>query len=50
MIDLKDVSKVYQIGDEKVTDFAATVEKSAFAQPVIVRKGKKVFHRFTTEA
>ena len=39
-----------QVGDEKVTDFAASLSRSTFSQPVIVKKGKKVFHRFTVGA
>ena len=34
------------LNDEKVTDIAATVGKDAFAKPVIIKKGKKVFHKF----
>ena len=34
------------VNDEKVTDFAATFEKSIFAgDGAIIRKGKKVFHK-----
>ena len=32
--------------DGKVTDFAAAVEKSDFADGATVKKGKKIFHRF----
>ncbi len=32
---------------EKVTDPNSTVEKSAFADGVVVKKGKKTFHKFT---
>ena len=32
--------------DEKVASFSQTFEKAAFAEGLIVRKGKKVFHRF----
>jgi tyrosyl-tRNA synthetase len=38
------------VNDEKVTDFGATVDKEAFLSDVIVKKGKKVFHRFTCQA
>ena len=34
------------LNDEKVTDIAATVSKETFAEPVIIKKGKKVFHKF----
>ncbi len=34
------------VGDNKISDFAASVELSAFEEDVIVRKGKKVYHRF----
>jgi tyrosyl-tRNA synthetase len=33
-------------GDDKVSDFAATVDKAAFADGLIVKKGKKTFHKF----
>jgi tyrosyl-tRNA synthetase len=33
--------------DEKVTDFGATVSADKLAGGVVVKKGKKVFHRFT---
>lgn len=33
-------------GDEKVADFAATLPKSAFEGGLIVRKGKKTYHKF----
>ncbi len=32
--------------DEKVASFSQTFEKAAFAEGLIVRKGKKVYHRF----
>ena len=32
--------------DEKVASFSQTFEKDAFAEGLIVRKGKKVYHRF----
>ena len=32
--------------DEKVASFSQTFEKEAFAEGLIVRKGKKVYHRF----
>ena len=36
------------VGDEKVSDVAATVAADAFGEDgVIVRKGKKTFHKFT---
>ncbi len=36
------------VGDEKVTDFAKVYEASAFeGDGLIVKKGKKTFHRFT---
>jgi len=38
------------VDDNKVTDFGATVEMNAFADGVIVKKGKKVYHRFTLKA
>jgi tyrosyl-tRNA synthetase len=38
------------VDDNKVTDFGATVEMNAFADGVIVKKGKKVYHRFTFKA
>ena len=34
------------VNDAKVTDFGATVEESLFTDGVIVKKGKKVYHRF----
>ncbi len=34
------------LNDEKVTDIAATVDKAVFESPVIIKKGKKVFHKF----
>ena len=34
----------------EVTDFGATLDKEAFRSDVIVKKGKKVFHRFTCQA
>ena len=34
------------IGDEKVERFDASLEKSAFADGVVLKKGKKIFHRF----
>ena len=34
------------LNDEKVTDIAAAVSKETFAEPVIIKKGKKVFHKF----
>ncbi len=33
--------------DEKVTDFAKTYTKDAFANEFIIKKGKKTFHKFT---
>ncbi|MBE6622040.1 MAG: tyrosine--tRNA ligase [Ruminococcaceae bacterium] len=38
------------VGDSKVTDFGAALEKDAFADGVIVKKGKKVYHRFVLQA
>ncbi len=35
------------VNDAKVTELLATVDKSEIAEGVIVKKGKKVFHRFT---
>ena len=35
------------VGDDKVTDFAATVSREALADGLIVKKGKKVYHRYT---
>ena len=32
--------------DEKVADFAQTVEKEAFVNGLIIKKGKKTFHKF----
>ncbi len=34
------------LNDEKVTDIAAAVDKAVFENPVIIKKGKKVFHKF----
>lgn len=34
------------LNDEKVNDIAAAVSKETFAEPVIIKKGKKVFHKF----
>ena len=34
------------VGDEKVTAFNASVSSDAFGEGLIVKKGKKVFHRF----
>ncbi len=38
------------VDDNKVTDFGATLDKEAFGEAIIVKKGKKVFHRFTLQA
>ncbi len=38
------------INEEKITDFGATIDKAAFDGDVIVKKGKKVYHRFTQKA
>ncbi len=35
------------VNDEKVTELMMTVEKAALADGVIIKKGKKVFRRFT---
>ena len=36
------------IGDEKVDNFSLTIAKDKFSgDGVIVKKGKKIFHRFT---
>ena len=35
------------VNDAKVTDFGATLSQDAFADGVIVKKGKKIYHRFT---
>ena len=35
------------VNDNKITDFGATIDYNAFTDGVIVKKGKKVFHRFT---
>lgn len=34
------------LNDEKVTDINAVVEKETFKESVIIKKGKKVFHKF----
>ncbi len=34
------------VGEKKITDFAACVGKEDFVGGIIVKKGKKVFHRF----
>ena len=34
------------VNDEKVTDFAAAYDKTAFASDFIVKKGKKDYHKF----
>jgi hypothetical protein len=34
------------VDDEKVTDFGATVTAEKLEGGVVVKKGKKVFHRF----
>ena len=34
------------VDDEKVTDFAYAVTKEKLENGVVVKKGKKVFHRF----
>lgn len=34
------------LNDEKVTDIAYAVDKTVFETPVIIKKGKKVFHKF----
>lgn len=34
------------VNDEKITDFAFTVNKAEFENGVIIKKGKKVFHKF----
>ena len=34
------------LNDEKVTDIACAVDKTVFENPVIIKKGKKVFHKF----
>ncbi len=34
------------LNDEKVTDIAYAVDKAVFENPVIIKKGKKVFHKF----
>ena len=33
-------------GEEKVSDFAQTIDKAAFDAGLIVKKGKKTFHKF----
>ena len=39
-------SACISVNDEKITDFATAFEKSVFAgDGVIIRKGKKVFHK-----
>ena len=37
------------LNDEKVTDVYASVEKAAFDNDVVIKKGKKVFHKFVLE-
>ena len=34
------------LNDKKVTDIAYAVDKAVFENPVIIKKGKKVFHKF----
>lgn len=34
------------VNDAKISDFAATVDASEFGDGLVVKKGKKVFHRF----
>ncbi len=34
------------LNDEKISDINATVSKDAFSNSVIIKKGKKVFHKF----
>ena len=34
------------VGDSKVTAFDATVERSAFEDGLVLKKGKKTYHRF----
>ncbi len=38
------------VDDNKVTDFGATIDRDAFVNGVIVKKGKKVYHRFMLKA
>ncbi|MBR5767770.1 MAG: tyrosine--tRNA ligase, partial [Clostridia bacterium] len=38
------------LGDEKVTDLFAVVSADKLADGVVVKKGKKIFHRFVLEA
>ncbi|MBP3368905.1 MAG: tyrosine--tRNA ligase, partial [Clostridia bacterium] len=35
------------VGDDKVTELDAALDMSAFDTDVIVRKGKKTYHKFT---
>ena len=35
------------VNDEKITNFSAAVSADAFSDGVIVKKGKKVYHRYT---
>ncbi len=35
------------VNDEKVTELLATVDKSEIADGMVIKKGKKVFHRYT---
>ena len=35
------------VDEQKVTDASYTIEKDLFANEVIVKKGKKIFHKFT---
>ena len=35
------------IGDEKITDFQKTVSEEELKDGVIIKKGKKVFHKAT---
>ena len=34
------------VDDEKVTDFALTLSAEKLGDGIVVKKGKKVFHRF----
>ncbi len=37
------------VGDEKASSFSQTIDADALVEGVIIRKGKKVFHRFITK-
>ena len=37
------------VGDDKVTDLYLSFDKSAFENGLIVKKGKKTYHKFTVK-